>query len=80
MRLPEKLLKSLEGIKGFDREAFEKVHESGEQVTSIRLNPSKLSIVNCQLSIESKIPWTENGYYLTQRPSFTFDPLFHAGC
>jgi NOL1/NOP2/fmu family ribosome biogenesis protein len=27
-----------------------------------------------------KIPWTDNGYYLASRPSFTFDPLFHAGC
>jgi len=27
-----------------------------------------------------KIPWTEHGYSLSSRPSFTFDPLFHAGC
>ena len=26
------------------------------------------------------VPWTQYGYYLYQRPSFTFDPLFHAGC
>lgn len=25
------------------------------------------------------IPWANLGYYLQQRPSFTFDPLFHAG-
>lgn len=25
------------------------------------------------------IPWAGNGYYLSERPSFTFDPLFHAG-
>ena len=80
MHLPEKLLRSLGGIRGFDREAFEKVHENGEQVTSIRLNPSKLSIENCQLSIDNRVPWSQYGYYLAQRPSFTFDPLFHAGC
>jgi NOL1/NOP2/fmu family ribosome biogenesis protein len=28
----------------------------------------------------SRIPWTKYGYYLYERPSFTFDPLFHAGC
>ena len=28
----------------------------------------------------SPVPWTQLGYYLHQRPSFTFDPLFHAGC
>ena len=27
-----------------------------------------------------QVPWTEHGYYLAERPSFTFDPLFHAGC
>lgn len=26
------------------------------------------------------VPWSRYGYYLQQRPSFTFDPLFHAGC
>ena len=26
------------------------------------------------------VPWCRNGYYLKQRPNFTFDPLFHAGC
>ncbi len=26
------------------------------------------------------VPWSRYGYYLAQRPSFTFDPLFHAGC
>ena len=25
------------------------------------------------------VPWCPYGYYLAQRPSFTFDPLFHAG-
>lgn len=26
------------------------------------------------------VAWTQHGHYLSQRPSFTFDPLFHAGC
>lgn len=28
----------------------------------------------------SPVPWCATGYYLPRRPSFTFDPLFHAGC
>src|ERR1044071_5586576 len=36
-------------------------------------------MVHGQWSMD-KIPWTEYGHYLSQRPSFTFDPLFHAGC
>jgi 16S rRNA C967 or C1407 C5-methylase (RsmB/RsmF family)/NOL1/NOP2/fmu family ribosome biogenesis protein len=46
LQLPEKLLASLTGIKGFDKEAFEKIHQSGEQVTSVRMNPGKISMVN----------------------------------
>jgi 16S rRNA C967 or C1407 C5-methylase (RsmB/RsmF family)/NOL1/NOP2/fmu family ribosome biogenesis protein len=80
MQLPSVLLDSLKDTKGFDRTAFEKVHESGKQVTCIRINPGKLSIENCLLSIDARILWVEHGYYLTERPSFTFDPLFHAGC
>lgn len=80
MYLPAELLASLESAPGFDKKAFIQVHESGEQVTSVRMNPNKLPIVNCQLSIDKKIPWCKYGYYLSSRPSFTFDPLFHAGC
>src|SRR4029079_7689858 len=84
MQLPEKLLASLEGIEGFDREAFERVHESGEQVTSIRINPLKLAIGDLvhhsPFTIHNSVPWSQYGYYLSRRPSFTFDPLFHAGC
>lgn len=106
-RIPENLLKSLQGIEGFERESFLKVHESGEQVTSVRINPAKASFVirqssigkssgffnaddsfnqhgpaihGSQLTIDEKVPWTKFGFYLKERPSFTFDPLFHAGC
>ena len=91
MLLPIELLRSLDGVQGFDEEAFIKVHESGGQVTSVRVNPYKPSVVSressvgdvsdaSRLTIHEKIPWTEYGYYLKTRPSFTFDPLFHAGC
>jgi 16S rRNA C967 or C1407 C5-methylase (RsmB/RsmF family)/NOL1/NOP2/fmu family ribosome biogenesis protein len=91
VQLPSALLNSLNGIKGFDKEAFEKVHTSGEQVTSIRVNPAKSSVVSSgpaveeifhgsRLTTHEKIPWAQYGFYLNKRPSFTFDPLFHAGC
>jgi 16S rRNA C967 or C1407 C5-methylase (RsmB/RsmF family)/NOL1/NOP2/fmu family ribosome biogenesis protein len=84
VHLPEQLLHSLQDVKGFDREAFTAVHESGRQVTSVRINPAKWTatdkIYNTPLTDASRIPWTELGYYLEERPSFTFDPLFHAGC
>lgn len=77
MQLPLPLLDSLSDVKSFDKEAFERIHASGEQVTSIRINPSRQSKIQ---NLQSKIPWTDFGYYLESRPSFTFDPLFHAGC
>lgn len=81
MQLPATLLHSLQEIKGFDRESFEEVHSSKEQVTSVRINPAKPVYPSVHFSnINSRIPWSNYGYYLEQRPSFTFDPLFHAGC
>jgi 16S rRNA C967 or C1407 C5-methylase (RsmB/RsmF family)/NOL1/NOP2/fmu family ribosome biogenesis protein len=82
MKLPASLMHSLVDVEGFNKEAFEKVHASGEQVTSIRVNPSKpiSQFPNFPISKSNKVPWTDYGFYLESRPSFTFDPLFHAGC
>ncbi len=80
-QLPAELLQSLKGLNGFDEAAFTAVHQSGEQITSVRVNQGK--ILNDQLSIlnnqSGRVKWTEAGYYLQERPSFTLDPLFHAG-
>lgn len=80
MQLPESLLQSLEGVPGFDRASFVDVHRSGAQVTSVRVNPAKpVPAAEERLPVAAPIPWTRYGYYLSTRPSFTFDPLFHAG-
>lgn len=79
-QLPKELVDSLEHVKGFDRKAFEAVHESGEQIVSVRLNPAKEFNVQCSsLNIDSSVPWCSYGKYLNKRPSFTLDPLLHAG-
>ena len=61
-------------------ERFERYLQSFEEdaPVSIRLNPRKSG----EWKVESgeRIDWCRNGYYLKQRPNFTFDPLFHAGC
>jgi 16S rRNA C967 or C1407 C5-methylase (RsmB/RsmF family)/NOL1/NOP2/fmu family ribosome biogenesis protein len=77
--LPSSLLNALETAPGFDRGSFEAVHASGQQVTSIRVNPSKYKIENVKFKTQP-VPWSSFGYYLEQRPSFTLDPLLHAGC
>lgn len=57
-----------------------------EPPVSIRLNPFKPSadlFIGCgeeEKGISMKpVPWAKDGYYLSERPSFTLDPLFHAG-
>jgi len=83
VQLPSSLIQSLQPIKGFDETAFINIHQSGEQFTSLRINPLKkatnFSISGFHFPLYSKIPWSSQGYYLQQRPSFTLDPLFHAG-
>ena len=81
MNLPTSLMNSMNDLPGFNQEAFQRVHDSGEQVTSIRFNPAKLRIGNFPISQfqNSAIPWSSYGYYLSERPVFTLDPLFHAG-
>ena len=44
--------------------------------TSIRLNPFKPFSPSWP---KSSIPWSSEGYFLEERPSFTLDPAFHAG-
>ena len=82
MRIPTLLLDSLHDTAGFSKEAFEAVHANGEPITSIRLNPSKKinQLAFSPIRQPDRVPWTGLGYYLDIRPSFTFDPLFHAGC
>lgn len=77
--LPQQLIENLKGIKGFDEDAFLSVHASGHQVTSIRLNPAKQVNGEWSMVRAETVPWCSFGRYLTGRPSFTHDPLFHGG-
>lgn len=43
---------------------------------SVRFHPRK---TKAGLEILGNVPWCENAVYLKERPSFTLDPLFHAG-
>lgn len=53
-----------------------------EAAVSIRVNSSKASGAKPAGSVDAvrPVPWCLSGYYLGQRPAFTFDPLLHAGC
>lgn len=45
---------------------------------SIRLNPERLK--TCPFPSSGPVPWSPYGFFLKERPNFTLDPLFHAGC
>ncbi len=42
--------------------------------TSLRINPAKQHVIH-----PDKVMWSQFGYYLNERPSFTLDPTFHGG-
>ena len=49
-----------------------------EPTVSVRVNRAKAGCPPQDVENE-RVPWCETGYYLSSRPSFTLDPLFHAG-
>ena len=81
-KLPDIFLNSLQGLPGFDRQQFTDVHEAGASLTSVRINESKWSLKELAAAFPAaeRVPWCPSGFYLKTRPSFTFNPLFHAGC
>ena len=77
--LPQAFIDSLTDLPGFNKEAFIAVHEKADRLTSIRLNPGKPAAAINDLGVTTKVLWCEHGRYLSQRPSFTLDPVFHGG-
>lgn len=65
----------LDFIPEFDTAAFLAAQNNPAQ-TSIRLHPHKLSRA---FAGAEEVPWCPQGRYLTERPVFTLDPLYHAG-
>ena len=78
MNLPEEFIRETRLVMGEERlDRFLGAFDE-EAPTSIRINPRKISQKN-RPSV-APVPWCEEGCYLEDRPQFTFDPLFHAGC
>ena len=79
MKLPSDFISSIQPLLRENTEAF--LSSFSEEVpVSVRLNPFKNKRNPLSFSTETeKVKWSDVGYYLQKRPSFTFDPLFHAG-
>ncbi len=76
--IPQQLLNDLSQLPHFDATAFTEAHREENKITSVRLNAFKK--VDTGFETGRPVPWATNAFYLEERPSFTFDPLFHAGC
>jgi 16S rRNA C967 or C1407 C5-methylase (RsmB/RsmF family)/NOL1/NOP2/fmu family ribosome biogenesis protein len=77
---PPGFLTSISHAAGFDEDSFVAAHQAAAPPVSIRVNPAKLMEYGNKLfEGMEKIPWCPTGYYLTERPVFTLDPLLHAG-
>lgn len=77
--LPPAFVDQMKGLLSEDFGAFEAALASATPV-SIRLNPGKISGEKLSyLPLDEKVAWHPDAYYLSERPNFTLDPLFHAG-
>lgn len=76
-KLPPPFIRSLKDNYGLEDALLIDSINNAEFVTSVRLNPFKNSD---RFTNEEVVPWCINGRYLVERPNFTTDPLFHAGC
>jgi len=73
---PDSFIQRISGQKYIDSQALLKALEEPSPV-SIRINPSKWDGIPADAE---PVPWSSNGFYLKNRPSYTLDPLFHSGC
>ena len=79
--LPEDFRRMMTEVLGKEEYKFLAEALSLPAPTSIRINPKKVAAEELAMLKEAeRVPWCKDGFYLKERPSFTFDPLFHAGC
>lgn len=75
MNLPVPFITEMSQRLGDDFTPFQEALNLPASV-SLRVHPQK-----CENELTfPKVPWATDGYYLQDRPVFTLDPLFHAGC
>lgn len=81
MNLPKEFETYTRKLFGEERYALFLKSLDQDSPTSIRLNTFKLKENEgiSETLIPQQIPWCKEGYYLNERPNFTFDPLLHAG-
>lgn len=74
MTLPPDFITRTRALIGNEFELLENALQQ-ESSISIRINKAK----EIQQPSSESVAWSDAGYYLQERPAFTFDPLLHAG-
>ena len=76
MILPQAFIERTRQLLGED--IYPQFEEALAAETPVSIRPNRMK---CDLPVEGEpIPWASSGMYLKNRPTFTFDPMFHAGC
>lgn len=77
--LPVGFINEMENLPGLDTAAFSAAM-SGMPEVSFKLNRRKcLTAAECGYADAEPVKWCRSGYYLSERPQFTLNPLLHAG-
>jgi 16S rRNA (cytosine1407-C5)-methyltransferase len=80
---PVKFVNSLKTHFGEERACRLLSALNSEPSLSVRTNPVKITAEELanhfSVNFDGVVPWCAEGLYLKSRPSFTLDPLFHAG-
>jgi len=77
LQLPKDFINSISCCEGFDEQAFKDALGQSSP-TSIRINPFKKTTL--KFDLKEPVAWNDKGFYLNDRPSFTYDVLFQSGC
>jgi 16S rRNA C967 or C1407 C5-methylase (RsmB/RsmF family)/NOL1/NOP2/fmu family ribosome biogenesis protein len=76
MKFPEEFIKRIESQEYIDSstllDAFQKPSPVSIRINNLKWNKRPVN--------SNPVPWSATGYYLETRPSYTLDPLYHAGC
>ena len=75
MILPDAFVSRTRELLKAEYPAFEEALQA-EAPVSVRLHPKKAP---GRLPDSDRVAWAAHGFFLNERPAFTFDPLFHAG-
>ena len=76
MNLPQSFIERTRQLLGEDQ--YPKFEEALQNEVPVSIRPN---FAKCDKPVDGEpVPWASLGVYLKNRPTFTFDPLFHAGC